>query len=184
MCEENVIRHAMDVVLHREEGDPLAKKDVEDPLGIGLAEEKTEELDPLKTVEIPMRARPAAQGKKVRIPHNPNLPMAAKRERCRNCVIYNEHQRMKYQFYAPLFVLVVPGLTFWKINEIVAGIGSLLAGVDSVMSRLSLDPGARNFGLAGSIPPGAQYVLIGCLVIIATTMVLRLLEYAIFKLKI
>lgn len=186
MCEENVIRHAMDVVLHREEADPLVRKETnEDPLGAGLPEdEKAEELDPERTVRIPPRARAAAQGKKVRIPHNPNLPMAAKRERCRNCVIYNEHQRLKYQFFAPLFVLLVPGLTFLKINEVVATIGGLLHSVDSVMSRLSLDPGAKNLGLAASIPPGAQYVIIGCLVIIATTMVLRSLEYTIFKLKI
>ena len=66
----------------------------------GLTLEKDREPEgmaaPEKTTELPPRVGSPPSPKNVKIPHNPNIPMKFKVERCRNCVIYNEHQRHKY----------------------------------------------------------------------------------------
>jgi hypothetical protein len=112
--------------------------------------------------------------------------MKFKVERCRNCVIYNEHQRMKYQFFAPLMVLALPGLTFWKFEEITGWINSIIHSMDIFMSKLSLTGGG---GAASGVsflstPMSVQVILIGCLVVIGTTMLLRGLEVVIFRWKV
>jgi hypothetical protein len=190
MCEENVIRHAMDALIGKE----LIKKEQPDgsmEAGIeGLtfdrdsdgAERAAEE----KTTELPPRPIQTPSPRNVKIPHNPNIPMKFKVERCRNCVIYNEHQRMKYQFFAPLMVLALPGLTFWKFEEITGWINSIIHSMDIFMSKLSLTGGG---GAASGVsflstPMSVQVILIGCLVVIGTTMLLRGLEVVIFRWKV
>lgn len=53
------------------------------------------------------------------------------------------------------------------------------------MARLSFDPQVREVGLASATSSSdvANIIMIACLVIMATTMALRALEYAIFTLK-
>ncbi len=171
MCEEKVIRHAMEALIERE--------DVE----LGAA--GTQAATDMPTQ--PVAARIPAAARQVRIPHNPNLPMAVKRERCRNCVIYNEHQRMKYQFFAPIVLLAVPALMVWQYNAISTTLSDAMHTIDSVMSRLSLDPQASSLSIAQSVTSAgmaAHFLLIGCLIVIATTAALRFTEYCIFKIKI
>jgi len=192
MCEENVIRHAMDSIISKEIISFDVKK--EDPTGlidmtpvkeaaIGATPDKPE---PDRTVEFPPKPASSAPNPNVKIPHNPNIPMAVKRERCRNCVIYNEHQRMKYQFFAPLFVISIPALAFLKAEDLSGMLNRVFATADSLMARLSLNGGAQNTGTISTIGTVgfANYLLIGCLVVIGTTMSLRFLEYCVFKLKI
>jgi hypothetical protein len=190
MCEENVIRHAMDAIISKE----LIMFDAPVAQSTGLIDMTpvkdegkpvTENPTPDQTKEFP--ARPVPQNRRdVHIPHNPNIPMAIKRERCRNCVIYNEHQRLKYQFFAPLLVLALPGLAFFKAEDLSNLLNKVFATVDSMMARLALTGGAQNSGAMSSISGigFANYLLIGCLVVIGTTMALRALEYVIFKMKI
>lgn len=198
MCEEKVIRQAMDSLINKDTSsfNPFASdpEPVPDPLieGFSIAsfstEKKEEEKTSEKTVEFPVQTanRPPARGKEVKIPHNPNLPMRFKVERCQNCVIYNEHQRLKYQFFAPLTVLVVPALTFFNFSAISGGLDSLLRNADKVMARLSPLANPNSTGLASSLTGNEipKFIVIGCLVVIATTMTLRFLEYCVFKLKI
>lgn len=203
MCEENVIRRAMDAIIHKEDiprDDPFVKKEAEaDTSDEGFisfdkdfsapeetAEEPTSAAQE-KTTEIRKPEFVPPPPKKVRIPHNPNLPMSIKMERCRNCVIYNEHQRLKYQFFAPIAVLTVPALAVWKMDVIAQNLSSLMARLDRLLANLSLERESANTGIVSSITSTstiAQYIVIGCLIIIATTMVLRALEFLIFKWKI
>jgi hypothetical protein len=203
MCEENVIRHSMDAIIHREENLSLNLNKPDEDAGskepeiAGLVLEggviKHEKPAPsaseAKTQELPERkvvTPPPSKAKNLRIPHNPHLPMAAKVERCRNCVIYNEHQRMKYQFLAPFVVLGMPGLAIWQVDNVMKLLGNLLTGADKVMRNLSLDQNAKNIGVSQALNSSnqfAQYLIIGCMVVIVTTAALRLLEYVTFKLK-
>lgn len=210
MCEENVIRHAMDAIINKEiirfetkphdapltepskpspadeiiafEGE-FAKQQTtavaESPEETETPEEKTEELKRPEVYVPPSR-------RDVKIPHNPHLSDYVKRERCRNCVIYNEHQRLKYQFMAPLFVLAIPGVVIWKIDLINGLLNSALARLDAIMSKISLEAGGTGpvFTTITGTSVVAQYLVLGCLVVIVTTMALRALEWAIFKLKI
>lgn len=188
MCEENVIRHAMDALIGKE----LIKTDQPDvnmeSTGIaGLTLEKDrDETTQEKTTELPRRHSPPPHPRNVKIPHNPNIPMKFKVERCRNCVIYNEHQRMKYQFFAPLMVLLLPALTIWQFDVITNGLNRIIHTMDTFMSKLSLaGDGGRAVGVSLlGVPMSVQYIIIGCLVVIGTTMVLRAMEYVLFKWKI
>lgn len=187
MCEENVVRRAVDSVIHMDEPKPSEPVPAADAIRMADEPEPGPEKKPSKdssdvTVEMPSRSR-VPRGK-VRIPHNTLISPAAKRARCRDCVIYNEHQRLKYQFFAPLVVLGVPALAWWQIDAIASVLGALLQSADRVMSRLSLDPNMRSTGIADAIPSSAQYIIIGCLVVIATTMALRFLETCTFKWKV
>ena len=186
MCEENVIRHAMDALIGKE----LIKKeqpDVElDSGGIaGLTLEKDREAVQEKTTELPARVGPPPSPRNVKIPHNPNIPMRFKVERCRNCVIYNEHQRMKYQFFAPLMVLALPAMTVWQFDAISGWLNGIIHSMDVMMSKLALTQGAQASGASFlATPVAVQYIIIGCLVVIGTTMVLRGMEYVLFKWKV
>jgi hypothetical protein len=190
MCEENVIRSAMDALIHKEvikREEPQGQEEDIPGLtleGVGSKSSRPEE-EP--TVEFPKRDFAPPPPRKVKIPHNPNLPMPFKIERCRNCVIYNEHQRLKYQFFAPIVTLAVPALAVWKIDMIAGELTRILEKVDSLMASLSPMANPTNAGAVSSITQSsmvAQYVVIGCLIVITTSLALRGLEYLIFKAKI
>ncbi|MGC8668220.1 MAG: hypothetical protein ACP5VE_08920 [Chthonomonadales bacterium] len=189
MCEERVIRHAMDVLINKEEivrdtskpkapGEDLVQGlDLTRPSGEPNVQREAAPIPP------PVRVRPS----EVKIPHNPNLSMAAKKERCRNCVIYNEHQRLKYQALAPLVVAGVPALAYVNIGWIISTLHQLLHTVDELMARFSFAANPQDTGFAVSITSTsvvAEYLIIGCIVVILTTAALRWLEYFIFQLKI
>ena len=191
MCEENVIRHALDALINKEiisfEKPKVEKtEEEEDDLiagipGIREGQEPTQEI---AASNIPKNM----DRKHVKIPHNPNISNWAKRERCRNCVIYNEHQRLKYQFISPLVVLGVPALAYWKWEVITGFLTKLLATLDNLMAKVSLEANATSSkGIISSITSTsmiAQIMVLICLIVILTTMALRALEWAIFKLKI
>ncbi|MBM3495515.1 MAG: hypothetical protein FJX72_14510 [Armatimonadetes bacterium] len=128
---------------------------------------------------------PEIRKDQVRIPYNRTMPAQGKRERCRNCVIYNEHQRHKYQITAPIIVLAVPLLAFWKIEVLLEYLKTFLKTADRVMANLSFDPKVQNVGLASATTSSdvANFIMIGCLVVLATTVLLRWLEHVIFTLK-
>ncbi|HSV72204.1 MAG TPA: hypothetical protein VLH79_00395 [Chthonomonadales bacterium] len=185
MCEENAIRTSLARLFPDWEGErpsyrpnvqPLTEAAEEPAIG----QDVTQQARPVVSRTTPLRIAP----KDVRIPSNPSLSIEVKRERCRHCVIFMEHQRLKYQFLAPLCVLLVPGVAALYFRDIKGTLGSLLEGADRVMARLSLDPNIREVGFGTAVPASAQYVLMACLVVIATTMVLRFLEYTSFRLKV
>jgi hypothetical protein len=177
MCEENVIRKAMDSLINKEDMDLIKK---EEPVNASVGG-----LPPQKTEEMPRReiVRDIAP-KDVKIPHNPNLTSAQKKERCRNCVIYNEHQRLKYQFLSPLVIIIIPLVCFIYFEQIQTGLNSLLSGADRIMANLSLGANPASLSLTSSVSSAAQYIILACLMVIALTWTLRFLEYVVFKLKI
>src|SRR5882757_1818330 len=78
MCEENVIRHALDAIISKEliSTDEPAKKT--DDSGFITFEELATGKPQEKTVELPKRVGPPPKPRDVKIPHNPNLPMRVK----------------------------------------------------------------------------------------------------------
>jgi len=184
MCEENVIRHAMDSIISKE----LITKDEPEKKDDGLISfESLVEGKPAaeKTLEIPPRVGPPPSPRNVKIPHNPNLPMRVKIERCKNCVIYNEHQRLKYQFFAPVFTLAIPAAAYFYASQLAGLLTNVFAGIDRLMARLTLAAGGSAPQISALSSFGfANYLILGSLVVILTTMMLRFLEFIIFRLKI
>jgi hypothetical protein len=177
MCEENIIRLSM-------VGDQSnAPPTVEMQKGQGFVAIG----DLISTSEKEMRpnipTRPGPRG--VRIPDNPHLNDKQKRLRCHNCIIYNEHQRQKYQLLAPFVTIAVPLLVWWKFETLRDLLRAALKGLDGLIGRLSLSQDA-NIRFADNITGSlsVEVVLLVVVTLILMTWALRLLEYCTFKIKI
>lgn len=177
MCEENIILLAMGAEKETSH-DMTAASGGFVPIGDLLTKsaEKT---------RATIQTRVGPRG--VRIPTNPHLSDAAKRQRCRNCVIYNEHQRQKYGLLSGPFTVAVPAIVFWNFGNLVAIIGSLLSNLESIVAKFSFtghpaDISEVTKNLSGNI--FVETVLIVCMTLVLMTWAQRLLEFLCFKLKV
>lgn len=175
MCEENVIRLAMG---GEEEQKPvdMTKEAGFVPIGDLIAKSDKEERK-----AIPTRVGPRG----VRIPTNPHLSEAQKKMRCHNCIIFNEHQRQKYQFLSPLVTLLVPLLVFWQFETLRGLLGAALHTLDRVLGRLAFSGGGASDltrNVTGSLP--VEVILIVCITLVLMTWALRFLEYCLFRLRV
>jgi hypothetical protein len=180
MCEENIILLAMGgekEQAHDMTATPAASSGFV-PIG-DLLTKSTE------SARASIQTRVGPRG--VRIPTNPHLSYAAKVQRCRNCVIYNEHQRQKYGFLSGPVTVAVPALVFWNYGNLVNLIGGQLNNLESVVAKFSFTGHAANINevtrsLSGNL--FVETVLIICMTLILMTWAQRLLEFVCFKIKI
>jgi hypothetical protein len=133
----------------------------------------------------PLPARTAKNG--IRIPSNPHLSAAQKRERCRNCVIYNDHQGRKYRLLCAPTTLLAFLIVLWQQENLRGLLQSGLLTAGKTLSQLTFNPNSRigmelSQAVAGSV--GIQYVILGCLALILLSLLHQALEYCVFKLKI
>ncbi|HVK07103.1 MAG TPA: hypothetical protein VM490_26780 [Armatimonadaceae bacterium] len=127
-------------------------------------------------------AQPGSAGQPVR---KIVLSPAQKRERCRNCIIYNQHQTEKYQLLMPAFLIgsVVLCLAFNGLMRHYLGAG--LDAIETLMGRISFLPGDPAGKVAIGRPSGTvEWVLVGAITVMVVSKVLQTLEWAIYKLKI
>jgi hypothetical protein len=176
MCEENVIRLAMGGEDEQKPVD-MTKEAGFVPIGDLITKSEKEERKSIPT-------RPGPRG--VRIPTNPHLTESQKKMRCHNCIIFNEHQRQKYQLLSPIVTLAVPALVFWQFEALRNLIGNMLNMIDSVVGRVTFsgaNAGASNLTkeVTGNLP--VETLLIVCLTLVMMTWALRFLEYCMFKLR-
>jgi hypothetical protein len=113
------------------------------------------------------------------------LTPAAKRERCRNCVIYNEHQKQKYKAMVAVALVLLPVLLFLNVDLLEAVTSHILAGMEIVMERFSF--GESNTGISfahGRPNEGVEWVFIGAVCVVLLAQVMKFIEFWCFKLKI
>jgi hypothetical protein len=114
------------------------------------------------------------------IPQNNKITLLQKIERCRQCVIYNEHQKHKYRLLLPIVLISFLGLValLWgPLNIIMHGIvGEIQRGIEKATME-----GSKN---AVQVPDWAQQVMLACICLILLAYALKLLEFLIFKLKV
>jgi hypothetical protein len=113
------------------------------------------------------------------IPRNQRLTPGQKFERCKSCVIYNEHQRQKYSALLPA---VVSG--FVILYAVLRG--PLLEGTEAMIDRVNHVIFGLSYGAVGKstpIPPLFVELLLVVFFVIALTYALKILELVIFKLK-
>ena len=120
------------------------------------------------------------------IPRNAKLTPAQKAERCRQCVIYNEHQKHKYQLALPLSALALIGLYVALHGPLKDAVQGMLEQADKMMVK---DEGLAEAGaqdvtsVTKGVIPYAEIILVaGFLILFAY--VVRTLEYLFFKLKV
>lgn len=119
------------------------------------------------------------------IPRKAVLSLAQKKERCRNCVIYNEHQREKYKILMPVVLIATLVLCAVFADPLRNNIGTMLAGVDRLLAQISFNSGGGNAATDFWKPSaGVEWVLIGALALMLVSKVLQIMEWAIFKIKI
>ena len=182
MCEENIILLAMGGA-EKDSAQDMTAAPVSGGGFIPIGDLLTKSNEKTRSA-ITTRVGPRG----VRIPTNPHLSDGAKRERCRNCVIYNEHQRHKYAFLSGPVTIAVPALVFWNFNNLVGIFGSAMNNIESVVTRFSFS-GAHpanvsevTKSLSGNMV--VEIVLIVCMTLVLMTWAQRLLEFTCFKIKI
>ncbi len=118
------------------------------------------------------------------IPQNNRLTLGAKKERCRHCVIYNEHQKHKYK--AALGAVLVSYGVFYAMcrRPLLDAMGVLMAKLDQVLSFATYQSeGTYDSMLKGAALPFHELMLL-CFVVVALAYSLKMVEYLIFKLKV
>jgi len=114
------------------------------------------------------------------IPHNNKLTMMQKMERCRQCVIYNEHQKHKYRLWLPLTLVGFAAICALLWRPLVNGMHSIVTGLEMALSKAS----AGTFNGKANIPDSLQQIMLACVCIVVLSFLLKFLEFLIFKLKI
>lgn len=120
------------------------------------------------------------------IPYNNQIPMAAKVERCRHCVIYNERQRQKYKIALPMTVLAIAGLYVVLREPLKAATAGVAMRADKFLGTASM-AGGKTGALERVNNSGfimMQEVLAAAVMIMALAYALKMTEFLIFKLKI
>ena len=113
------------------------------------------------------------------IPRNNKIPDSAKRERCRNCVIYNEHQKHKYKLAMPT-VVVGYALIYILLRV------PLSDAINRFLNNTNKEIGTLTANQVRNIQTGDVFTqfLVGAVVIVALAYTIKIVEYALFKLKI
>ena len=111
------------------------------------------------------------------IPRNHRLNEKQKAERCRNCVIYNEHQRHKYRALAPAVVLGYGVLYLAGHVPLVALVEHFVRVVDKLIHTAVMANGQTE------IPVFVTEGLLFFGMLLALTYTMKLVEYLVFKLK-
>lgn len=113
------------------------------------------------------------------IPRNFQLTDAQKAERCRNCVIYNEHQKHKYKLVLPLTLLAFVGAYAAFHGSLIAGTLSMIKTADRIVQAGTLG-GVQSLGTPTVLVEG----LLITFFIVAMSYSIKIVEFLIFKLKI
>lgn len=147
---------------------------------VGCMCEESVILDALKGKVIPRDAIAAARY----IPHNHRLTNDQKAERCRNCVIYNEHQRQKYQLLLPAAITAV-SIAYIGLHEpLIRGTHRALTDIDSAVSRLAFTTSDAGKELVTQTPGFIEEVMLILVMLFVLAQLVRGIEFAVFKLKI
>ena len=117
------------------------------------------------------------------IPVNNKLTASQKMDRCKQCVIYNEHQKHKYKLMLPVTVVVLVGLYAVMRGSLLEATGGVMRSADKVLGKLTFSSTAAVSGTVEKAPAFQEIFLI-CMLVIVLAYVLKMLEYCIFKLKI
>lgn len=113
------------------------------------------------------------------IPRNMKLTTEQKHERCRSCVIYNEHQKHKYKAAMPVTFVALAAVYLLAHPLLISLVGNLLKGLDRLIN-------SATYGSVKQLdqPTTFQELLLACFMIVILAYAMKTLEYLIFKLKI
>lgn len=113
------------------------------------------------------------------IPRNHKLSYDQKRARCFSCVIYNEHQQHKYK--AGMYLTILGWGAAWGLGH-----GVLFDAVRGILLSINKVINHATLGIGGNYSPPNSFVevMLAFIMVIGLTYAMKLLEFAIFKLKV
>jgi len=117
-------------------------------------------------------------------PRRIELTMAQKKQRCRNCVIYNEHQREKYRILMPVVIVVGALVCFFALGLMRNYLSLGLVGIETLMSKLAFLPSDKPVVKIGKPSETTEWVFIVAFSVMLVSKMLQGLEWACFKAKI
>jgi hypothetical protein len=147
---------------------------------VGCMCEESVILDALQGKVIPRDSLAAAKY----IPVNTRLSPEQKAERCRNCVIYNEHQRHKYQLLLPAAIAVI-ALAYIVLHDgLLHGVHRALLDIDSAVSKFAFTTAQSGKEMVATAPGFLDEVMLVLVMLFVLAQIVRAIEFAVFKLKI
>ena len=112
------------------------------------------------------------------------LTPGQKRERCRKCVIYNEHQRQKYKAMVTVALVLLPVIVYFYSDVLQDAALRVLGGVETIMQRFSFGESPAQISYLHGHPSAVvEWSLIAVLCLVGLTQVLKVIEFWCFKLK-
>ncbi|MEJ5253494.1 MAG: hypothetical protein HPY54_10155 [Chthonomonadetes bacterium] len=123
------------------------------------------------------------------IPYNRNLSEEEKRERCRNCIIYNYRQQQKYQVIAPIVIVAAVAVVVNYAQQAQQLLFQVLRVVDNFVAQFAFLPssGEVQYMKIESLARSSEFVawmMIGIIAVMFVSYILRIVEYFIFQLKV
>jgi hypothetical protein len=118
------------------------------------------------------------------IPVNNRLTLEQKNQRCRQCVIYNEHQKHKYRLSLPIVLLIFILIYAAGRPVFLRMTHGLLETLDRWVGTVTFKP---DVGVAEAVNTTIipfQEILLVCFMVVALAYTLKMIEYFIFKLKV
>ena len=113
-----------------------------------------------------------------------HLSEAQKAERCRNCIIYNEHQREKYKVYMPIVILGTIALLAALNQPAFLLLKSVIGRADHMIQSLSFGPSNGAPRKFVELADWAVWSMVVALGVMLVSKVLQTLEWLIFVKKI
>lgn len=118
-----------------------------------------------------------------------NQTAAQKRQRCRECFIYVEHQKVKYRLLSPLSFPATAMLMYVYLRPVKAALHGALELTDKFTGRLSYGAVPKEmldsqWGSSAAASNTVEWLFLVCLGLVVLTYILRGLEYFIFDLQV
>lgn len=107
-----------------------------------------------------------------------------KAERCRNCIIYNDHQREKYRIFMPLTIIGTIAAGFVFSQPAFAFVKKTIGGIDGLVQRISFTPGGGPPKNYVELADWAVWAIVISLGIMLISKALQTLEWLVFVKKV
>ncbi|HWD41725.1 MAG TPA: hypothetical protein VG944_22980 [Fimbriimonas sp.] len=114
------------------------------------------------------------------IPKNFKLTEGQKAERCRNCVIYNEHQRHKYKLSLPVMLLAFAAIYFFLHGPLVDALTGVVLNINKAVHVATISGTSSK----ADTPTVFVEILLFICMLVVLTYALKVLEFLLFKLKV
>jgi len=114
----------------------------------------------------------------------PELTMAQKIQRCKYCVIYNEHEREKYKLLVPVVIVGTIALCGIFSPLLRDGVGGVLGFTQGIVNKFSYGSSTTEIAKLTDPGPTVEWIFVGAFTVMIVSKMLQVLEWVCFKAQI